>query len=311
MASSGKISNSLIQGTNENTFTLANINFDFSLVSLAAPTEYAAVGNALAHSRRVNAEHGSLHRTARKLGALFEGVVPQIPRLVSAYGERASEIMKHPGLNPSGNTDEHGPFAAFVGADATSVWAAATSGGPSIAIHLLGCLLSRSFSDPTKSISALAELVNERQKHIKSEGNTFAPTAAHMAALMAAEQPIQRDELQQWDASARAWLQTADSAMKKEYIQLKLILQNINLPVTSGSTLYDGVIRAWTQAMHGLERLLNGESQSVTDGAILLAISAWHLYPNLLVLGRESTNVDFGIRGIQSSGLLTVGITSI
>lgn len=310
MASFGKISNSLIQGTNENTFAFANINFDFSLLSIAAPTEFAAVGTALAHNRRENAEHGALHRTARKLGALFEGVVPQVPGLVSAYGKRASEIMKHPGLNPAGNAEKHGPFATFVGADATSIWAAATSGGPSIAIHLLGCLLARSFSDPTKSISALVELVNERQRQIRSEGNTFASTATHMAALMAAEQPIQRDELQQWDASARAWLQTADSAMKKEYIQLKLILQNISLPVTSGSTLYDSVIRAWTQAMFGLECLLNGESQSVTDGAILLAISAWHLYPNLLVLGRESTNVDFGERGMQSSGLLTVGITN-
>lgn len=102
MASFGKISNSLIQGTNENTFAFANINFDFSLVSLAAPTDFAAVGTALAHSRRENAEHGALHRTARKLGALFEGVVPQVPQLVSAYGKRASEIMKHPGLNPLG-----------------------------------------------------------------------------------------------------------------------------------------------------------------------------------------------------------------
>lgn len=311
MASFGKISNSLIQGTNENTFALANINFDFSLVSLAAPNEFTGLGTALAHNRRENAEHGALHRTARKLGALFESIVPQVPRLVSAYGKRASEIMNHPRLNPPGNAEKHGPFAAFVGADATSIWAAATSGGPSIAIHLLGCLLARSFSDPTKSISALFEIVHERRRQIRSESNTFASTATHMAALMAAEQPIERDELQHWDASARAWLQTADSAMKKDYIQLKLILQNISLPVTSASTLYNGVIRAWTQAMIGLERLLNGESQSVTDGAILLAISAWHLYPNLLVLGRESTNVDFGDHGVQSSGLLTVGITHV
>lgn len=257
MTSFGKISNSLIQGTNENTFALANINFDFSLLSFAAPGEFAGLGSALAHSRRENAEHGALHRTARKLGALFEGVVPQVPHLMSAYGKRASEIMKNPGLNPSGKADEHGPFAAFVGADATSIWAAATSGGPSIAIHLLGCLLARSFSDPTKSISALVELVHERQRQIRSEGNAFSSTDSHMAALMAAEQPIQRDELQQWDASTRAWLQTADSAMQKEYIQLKLILQNISLPVTSGSSLYDGVVRAWKQAMNGLERHLD------------------------------------------------------
>lgn len=244
MASFGKISNSLIQGTNENTFALANLNFDFSLVSLAAPNEFSGLGKALAHGRRENAEHGALHRTARKLGALFESIVPQVPRLVSAYGKRASEIMNHPRLNPPGNAEKHGPFAAFVGADATSIWAAATSGGPSIAIHLLGCLLARSFSDPTKSISALFEIVHERRRQIRSESNTFASTATHMAALMAAEQSIERDELQQWDASARAWLLTADSAMNKEYIQLKLILRNISLPVTSASTLYNGVIRA-------------------------------------------------------------------
>lgn len=34
-------------------------------------------------------------------------------------------------------------------------------------------------------------------------------------------------------------------------------------------------------------------------------------YPNLLVLGRESTKVDFGDHGVQSSGLLTVGITNV
>lgn len=219
--------------------------------------------------------------------------------------------MKNPGLNPSGNPEKHGPFAAFVGADATSIWAAATSGGPSIAIHLLGCLLARTFRDLAKSIPAMVELVHERQREIKSEANAFSSTASHVAALMAAEQPIQRDELQQWDTSARAWLQTADSAMQKEYVQLKLILQNISLPVTSGVPLYDDVVRAWCQAMNGLERHLNGGPQSVTDGAILLAISAWHLYPNLLVLGSESVKVDFGNGGIQSSSLLTVRITNV
>ncbi|KAG8161927.1 hypothetical protein KVR01_007692 [Diaporthe batatas] len=311
MASFGTIPNRLVQGTNENTFALASVNFDFSLVSLAAPTEFTGVGSCLNHSHRENAEHGALHRTARKLGALFEGVVPPAPRLISAYGKRASEIMRIPELNPTGEAEKHGPFAAFVGADAASIWAAATSGAPSIAVHLLGCLLARAFSDPAKSTSALAELVHERQREIKREANASSSTASHVDALMATEQPIQREELQQWDTSARAWLQTADSAMQKECVQLKLILQNISLPVSSGTSLYDGVVRAWCQAMDGLERLLNGEPQNVTDGAILLAVSAWHIYPNLLVLSSESVEVDFDDRLLQSSGLLTVAINTV
>src|ERR1700722_1725491 len=144
MASLGRIANSVLSGVNENTFTLANLNFDFSLVTLQAPAEYSAIGRALAPDRRQNAEHGKSHKTARKLGALFERLIPQAPKLFDAYGRRASEIMETPGVNPPG-TDQHGPFAAFVGADGTSIWAAATSGGASIAIHLLACLLARSF----------------------------------------------------------------------------------------------------------------------------------------------------------------------
>ena len=57
-------------------------------------------------------------------------------------------------------------------------------------------------------------------------------------------------------------------------------------------------------------RLLNGEPQSVTDGAILLALSAWHLYPDLVVLGNETTNVRFQDPLMHPAGLVTVGLTN-
>jgi hypothetical protein len=104
-------------------------------------------------------------------------------------------------------------------------------------------------------------------------------------------------------------LQTADSAMQNEYIQLNLILKNISLPVNPGASLYAGVTTAWKQAMTGLEGLLNGEPQSVTDGAILLAISAWHIYPDLLVLGSQITNVVFSDTLVPSGTTLTVGVS--
>ncbi|KAI1142003.1 hypothetical protein F5Y05DRAFT_369401 [Hypoxylon sp. FL0543] len=310
MASLGKFTNSFISGVNENTLALANLNFDFSIIKLEAPKEYTALGKALGGARKENAEYGATHRTARKLGALFEALIPPIPRIVAAYGKRSSQIIQAPGANPSGNVESHGAFADFVGADATSIWAAATSGGTAIGIHLLACMLARAFTDPAQATSVWAELVSNRQREIMQEAQNPMLNLAHIAAVNAANQQISRDDLRRWDASARAWLQTADGAMHKECIQLKLILKNISLPVTAGANLYRDVIRAWKQAMVGLECLLKGEPQSVTDGAILLAISAWHIFPNLIVLGRETKNIHFGDSVMPPEGVLTIGITT-
>ncbi|KAI0841351.1 hypothetical protein F5Y06DRAFT_308198 [Hypoxylon sp. FL0890] len=310
MASLGKITNSLISGVNENTIALANLNFDFSIIKLEAPKEYTALGKALGGARRENAEYGTTHRTARKLGALFEALIPSIPRIVAAYGKRSSQIIQTPGVNPSGNVEHHGAFAEFVGADATSIWAAATSGSTAIGTHLLACMLARAFSDPAQATSVWAELVSDRQREIMHEAQNPMLNLAQIAAVNAANQQISRDDLRHWDASVRAWLQTADAAMQKECIQLKLILKNISLPVTAGANLYRDVIRAWKQAMVGLECLLKGEPQSVIDGAILLAISAWHIFPNLIVLGGEVKKIHFGDSVMPSEALLTIGITT-
>ena len=133
---------------------------------------------------------------------------------------------------------------------------------------------------------------------------------AEISSLNASVQQMTREELRLWDASARAWLQTADSAMRKEHVQLKLIIQNINIPVMTGATLYASVIKAWTQALVGTEKLIAGEPQSVTNGAILLAISAWHLYPDLFVFSPKTTSVTFSDPLMDHAGVLTVGITN-
>lgn len=92
MATVGKVTASAVSATNENTFALVNINADFSLLKVEAPLEYQGLGAALSMRRRENAEHGPLHRTARKLGALFEQIIPSIKTLAEAYGKRVSEI---------------------------------------------------------------------------------------------------------------------------------------------------------------------------------------------------------------------------
>ena len=158
MSSIGRLTTALLQGTQETTLALANLNFDFSLVKVSgpsvfltysdvqrldAPLEFRGVGESLTRYRREDAEVGSSHVTARKLGALYEQVVPNTPRLFEAYGRRASEIANH-GPKASKkvvHSTNSSIISNYVGADATSIWAAATSGRGAISVHLLACML--------------------------------------------------------------------------------------------------------------------------------------------------------------------------
>ena len=150
MSALSKIANSIFSATNENTIALANLNFDFSLIKFAAPREFQGVGEKLSLQRRNEAEAGPAHGTARKLGALFEPLVPSTPQLIRAYGLRASEIIGKPEISPHGSRSD-GPFAEYVGADGTTIWAAATSAQmisgkhASLAMHLLACMLARAW----------------------------------------------------------------------------------------------------------------------------------------------------------------------
>jgi hypothetical protein len=136
----GRVAASLVSGVNENTFALVNLNFDFALEKLEAPREFYGLGASLTKQRRSLAEEGTAHRTARRLGQLFEDIAPDTPHLIRAYGSRASEISQ--GAAKSEASQHHGAFAESAGVDGTSIWAAATSGKAAISIHLLACMLA-------------------------------------------------------------------------------------------------------------------------------------------------------------------------
>lgn len=89
-----KIEASLLSAKNENTVGLFNVNVDFSCVKVEIPKQYEDLGNALSSQRRDNAENGQHHKTARRLGAIFHGCIPDIEILSEAYGKRASEIAR-------------------------------------------------------------------------------------------------------------------------------------------------------------------------------------------------------------------------
>ena len=142
MSSLGEVSANLLSAANENNLALAHLKFDFSLMKVEAPQEYSGFGNALAERRKNEAEDGFHHQTARRLGALFEQLIPSTPHLIKAYGTRATEIMQMRNINPKGSSKD-GPFESFVGADGTAMWAAATSGISALGVYFLACLLAR------------------------------------------------------------------------------------------------------------------------------------------------------------------------
>lgn len=104
-----------------------------------------------------------------------------------------------------------------------------------------------------------------------------------MATLLAAQVSLTRDQIAEWDNSARAWLRFADRAREEQQTKVKLVMDDIQQTITSRQTLYESVIDAWTTALEGMEALINGISQGISHSGVILALSSWHLYPNLSV----------------------------
>ena len=198
MASFGKLTNAFLQASQETTIALANLNFDFSLIKYDAPKEYQGVGDALSKRRKAAAEDGAVHITARKLAALFSGTTPDAPNLIRAYGLRASEVAKLPAVNPN-ESAQRTIFADHVGADGTSIWAAATSGNEAVKVHLLACLLARIWRRE-EAVSLWCELVEQRKAVLQSAQSD---NSVSMSDLTASRVDISRRHLDEWDSSAR------------------------------------------------------------------------------------------------------------
>jgi hypothetical protein len=152
------------------------------------------------------------------------------------------------------------------------------------------------------------ELVSERKReiHRKVDVGDAVPTQS----LAAAQQVFTRSQLADWDASARAWLLTADDAKMREQKKLMLILKNIQLPVDNRTNVYESVTSAWMATMTALEKLLKGMPQGVHNGTVLLGLSAWHLYPDIVVFADKPSKVTFGDELMTDAGHLTIGLQS-
>ena len=106
----------------------------------------------------------------------------------------------------------------------------------------------------------------------------------------------------------RAWLQTADRAKCVQQTQLRLISDNISLPVSTEFNVFESVMRCWTTAMVTMNDLVDGKPQRVQSGGLLLALSAWQLCPDISVQSTSPQLVKQGDHLVTQGGILTVGL---
>ncbi|KAF4495955.1 hypothetical protein FAGAP_7889, partial [Fusarium agapanthi] len=294
-----QLDGSMFSVKNENNVGLANLSVDFSLVKVEVPKQFEGLGKALSPHRRENAERGPQHRTARRLGALFEQVIPDIEVLAAAYGERVSEIAESRQLDLNG--EEYGPFSRYAGVDGTSIYAAASSGSGVIALHLLACMLARMLKD-AEATAFWVQLVKSRLEELESKAD---PTQIHgIAALYTIEhgRQITRDDLAAWDASARAWLDIATEAKKWETTQLRLILNNIP-PIKEEKDIH----KFWIVAMTSIQKSIQGVPQDITNSVVLLGLMSWHIYPDLHVFSPNQF-ISFHDPLVKEGGIITLGL---
>lgn len=295
-----------VAGVNENTLALANFNIDFSLLKVAPPREFLDVGNSLSIGRKQEAEEGHIHQTARRLGIIFEPLLPPTPQLIRRYGTRASQIAQ----SVTVKSQQPGSiFSKQAGIDGGSIWAAATSSSGALQVHLLACMLARMW-DPADAVSIWEELLNKRKAEVKEtlqrDDNISMAAWSEHASL----QSISRNQLGEWDGSARAWLRTADRSPAVLVLQNQLdqIVSKQRNRVSDREALYSSVMETWKIALTGVERLLTGSPQEMQTGELLLGLHAWHLYPDINLLGDPDMLVAFSDPLVSKGGILTIGL---
>ncbi|KAJ4291262.1 hypothetical protein N0V88_006263 [Collariella sp. IMI 366227] len=290
MSSLGRFTAAAVAATQETTLTLANLNFDFSLCKFEAPAEYRALGECLSRRRRDAAENGNEHIFARKLGALFSSVIPSTPNLIKTYGKRASEIIQEASADGGPTAAKSGIFSEWTGPDATSIWAAATSGPGG--------------HRASEAEAIWDEIIQVRKRELLDvdPSDPLRP-AAHFAAQI----EITRRHISSWDSSARAWLEIADRSKLRQQKQLCLLIEDVSGPVSQTSDTYRSVLETWTTALTTMEEIVSGMPQTIQDGSALLALTSWHLYPDMFVLGAGPATVAQHDPLLPSSAVITLG----
>ena len=89
-----------------------------------------------------------------------------------------------------------------------------------------------------------------------------------------------------------------------------LVVNNLQLPVSNNMTVYQSVINSSKLALNAMEKVLKGESHRVQSGALLLGLSAWHLYPDMVVHGTVTKEIRQNDDLFPIGSLISLGLES-
>lgn len=88
-----------------------------------------------------------------------------------------------------------------------------------------------------------------------------------------------------------------------------ILITKGSIPVSDHTKVYQSVMPAWKAALESTEKLTSGMPQAANYGPCLLAISSWHLYPDIIVTGKTTVSHTFDDPLIRPGGALTLGLT--
>jgi len=165
-------------------------------------------------------------------------------------------------------------------------------------------MLARAWSGP-EATAIWVELVASRKTELEKNSDRSQPHG--LLAYTIAQHEISRSQLAAWDASARAWLRSADEIKRYEQTQLRLIIKDSGLSLSASGTTYSSVIDAWVIAMTSLQSLILGIPQNISNASVLLGLLSWHIYPDLNVV-EPMANIKFSDHLVKHGGVVTLGL---
>lgn len=90
---------------------------------------------------------------------------------------------------------------------------------------------------------------------------------------------------------------------------MQLIKQS-DSALPTGHDVYAIVKKVWQNSIQVAEKLLGGESYRTSTSEPLLALAAWHLYPDMAILGPNTADVVQDDPLFRAGGILTIGMSA-
>ncbi|KAI0149553.1 hypothetical protein GGR57DRAFT_224829 [Xylariaceae sp. FL1272] len=152
------------------------------------------------------------------------------------------------------------------------------------------------------------ELVSERKR--KLDEKVVNAEFVDLSEAVSSHLSLDQNQLAAWDNSARAWLAAANDSpvVRSRQKAVRSLLNRVKGTVNMQTDVYTSVTETWTVALEILEKVIGGMSCSISDGAVILALISWHIYPDLIVLYPETHEIFQHDHLVQSSQI-TVGLS--